>query len=151
MLISAVMSRPVISVAPATSVRQAAMLMKHHAIGALPVTTGRRIVGIVTDRDIVTRILTKRSWTGDHPVADAMSPDPFTCLADQTVAEAAVLMGDAQIRRVPLVARSGDLVGILSIGDIAENVSEDLAGEALGEISEERCRKVWAARLRLRE
>jgi CBS domain-containing protein len=127
------------------------MLMKQHDIGALPVVAGGRIVGIVTDRDIVIRILTKRSWREDHPVSDAMSPVPVTCLADQTVAEAAALMGDEQIRRIPVIARSGDLAGVLSIGDIAENVSEGLAGEVLGEISEERGQKARPARFRLRE
>ena len=143
MQISTVMSRPVISVLPVTTVRRAAMLMRRHDVGALPVLVDDCLVGIVTDRDIVVRLLTNRSGAENHPVGDAMTRDPVTCYADQTIAEAAALMGDEQIRRLPVVDRSDGLVGILSIGDIAEGVSEALAGEALGEVTEERALKAF--------
>lgn len=151
MQISNVMSRPVISVLPVTTVRRAAMLMRRHDIGALPVLVDDCLVGIVTDRDIVVRLLTNQPAAENHPVGDAMTRDPVTCYADQTIAEAAAVMGDEQIRRVPVVDRSHDLVGILSIGDIAENVSETLAGEALGEVSEERALRAFETRVRQRE
>ena len=64
----------------------------------------------------------------------------ITCFADQDVAEAAALMGEERIRRLLVIDRSGVPVGILSLGDIAEHVSEELAGQALGEISEARAR-----------
>ena len=95
------------------------------------------LVGIVTDRDIVIRAL----GNPDRVISlarEIMTPDPLTCLEDQDVAEAAVIMGDNQIRRLPVLRRDGQLVGVLSLGDIAENFSEGLAGEVLGEVVEGR-------------
>jgi CBS domain-containing protein len=129
MKISTAMSRPAVSVTPETSIRSAAMLMWRHDIGALPVVENDRVIGIVTDRDIVVRTIPDRSGIEDRPVGDAMTGLPVTCAANLSVAEAAAIMGDKQVRRVPVVDRSGRLVGVLSIGDIAENVSEELAGE----------------------
>ena len=67
-----------------------------------------------------------------------MSKGAITCFADQNVAEAAAIMGDNQVRRLLVLDRSHRVLGVLSLGDIAENASEDLAGEALGEIVETR-------------
>jgi IMP dehydrogenase len=138
MHVSKIMSRRVICVAPDTTVHDAAEKMRQHDIGALAVLDGSTPVGIVTDRDMVLRGLAGRGASLDMPVSAVMSPDPASCFADQDVAEAAALMGDLQIRRLLVRDRSGDLVGILSLGDIAEEASEELAGQALGEIAETR-------------
>lgn len=132
------MSKPVIAVAPQDTIARAAALMREHDIGALAVVDGRRAVGIVTDRDLVTRVLPEFPAAGNPAVADAMSPDPIACHEEQTAEQAAAIMGDEQIRRLLVVDRAGQLVGIISVGDIAENVSEELAGQALGEITETR-------------
>lgn len=133
-----IMSCPVIAATRQTTVREAAAIMLRHGIGALPVLVDNRPAGIVTDRDIVVRLLSEPGPAGDRHVADAMTPEPACCHADHNIAEAAALMGDRQVRRILVLDRSGALVGILSVGDIAENASEELAGQALGEISEER-------------
>jgi CBS domain-containing protein len=76
----------------------------------------------------------------DTAVAEIMSRDLITCSAEGDVAEAAALMGERQVRRLLVIDRAGAAVGILSLGDIAEHASEELAGQALGEISEARAR-----------
>jgi len=138
MRVSRIMSRSVITAAPETTIREAAALMGRHGIGALPILEAGRPTGIVTDRDIVTRILADGGTVGETPLGEVASPAPRSCVADQDVAEAAARMGDYQIRRILVLDGSGTLVGILSLGDIAENASEELAGQALGEIVETR-------------
>lgn len=140
MEVQKVMSRPVHSVRPRTTIREAAGLMRKHDVGILAVEENGLPIGIVTDRDIVIRILPDWPDAGALPVSDAMSLAPISCFADQDVTLAAAIMGDEQIRRLPVLARSNRLVGMLSIGDIAEAVSEELAGQALGEICEGRAR-----------
>lgn len=138
MHVSELMSRTVISITPGATVRDAAAQMLAHDVGALAVLSNGVPVGIVTDRDIVTRILANGAAGASTPVSEAMSSRPVFCFADQDVSEAAAMMGDLQIRRLLVVNRSGGLVGMVSIGDIAENASEELAGQALGEIIESR-------------
>lgn len=138
MKVSEIMTRAVIGATPATTVREAAEMMRSHGIGALPVLDGPKLLGIVTDRDIVIRLLAHHDTAAQMPVSAAMSREPACCLADQDVTEAAARMGDLQIMRLLVVDRSEELVGILSVGDIAENASEELAGQALGEITEKR-------------
>lgn len=138
MLVSEVMSRPVFSVAPETSIREAATLLRQRCIGTLPVLEKSRLVGMVTGWDMVISALPLPGNAGDRPVRDVMSPDLVVFSKNRPINEAAALMGDAQIERLLIVDRKGALVGLLSIGDIAVNVSEVLAGQALGEICENR-------------
>ncbi|MCC6008797.1 MAG: CBS domain-containing protein [Rhodobacteraceae bacterium] len=140
MLIGKVMSSPVISATHATTIRAAAQQMRDHHVGALPVFHENRTVGIVTDRDLVMRVIASPGFAPgmETTVGEIMSPDVITCFDDQQVTEAAALMGEQQVRRLLVVDRSGTPVGILSVGDIAEHVSEELAGQVLGEISEAR-------------
>ena len=142
MLVRKVMSSPVISATPETTIREAAERMRLHGVGALPVIHGDLPIGIVTDRDIVIRALAAKGFMLglDTAIADIMSRDVITCLPDDEVAKAAALMGEDRIRRLLVIDRSGVPVGLLSVGDIAEHVSEELAGQALGEISEARAR-----------
>ena len=144
MLIRQVMSSPVISGGPETTIRGAAERMRAHRVGALPVIQGGAAIGHDADRDIVIRALAARGFAfgPDTSVTDIMTRDVITCFADQDTAEAAVLMGERQVRRLLVIARSGGVVGLLSVGDIAEHVSEELAGQALGEISEVRAHDV---------
>ncbi|MGI3211931.1 CBS domain-containing protein [Roseovarius tibetensis] len=136
------MSSPVIGATTMTTIREAAERMRAQNVGTLPVFLDDRPVGIVTDRDIVLRALGAPGFMlgSDTAVADIMSRDLITCSADGDVAEAAALMGERQVRRLLVMDRAGAAVGILSLGDIAEHVSEELAGQALGEISEARAR-----------
>ncbi len=138
MKVKTVMSRPVVAVTSKDSIRTAATLLRKHNVGALPVLDGTRSIGIVTDRDLVIRVFTELFDPGALTVGDVMSPNPVTCHEDQTVDEAAAIMGEHQIRRLPVVDLFQNLIGMISVGDIAENVSEELAGQTLGEIAEKR-------------
>ncbi len=109
-----------------------------HDIGSLPVIDGRKPVGMLTDRDLVLRVLCSDPQTCALTVGEIMSPQLITCYAHQSVMEAAALMGDAQTWQLLVVDDAGEPVGMLSLGDIAEHVSEELAGQALGEIVESR-------------
>jgi CBS domain-containing protein len=142
MLVKKAMSSPVISATPETTIRDAAQQMRKNNVGTLPVLQDGRPIGIVTDRDIVIRALAARGFAlgPDTSLGDIMTRNVITCFADQDTSEAAALMGEERVRRLLVIDRSDAAVGILSVGDIAEHVSEELAGQARGEISEARAR-----------
>ncbi|WP_296643404.1 CBS domain-containing protein [Roseinatronobacter sp.] len=142
MLVEKVMSSSMFSATAETTIRDAAKQMREHDVGALPVLQDGRPIGIVTDRDIVIRALAPQGFAfgPDTRIGDIMTRKVITCFADQDAAEAAALMGEERIRRLLVVDRTGVASGILSVGDIAEHVSEELAGQAMGEISEARAR-----------
>ena len=136
MLVKSIMRTPVTTVTPRTTVSAAAALMKELGIGVWPVCENGRILGILTDRDIVTRCCLNARLDGT--VADIMTARVATCRPDQTVQSAANRMGDLQIRRLVVVDAAGAPVGILTLGDIANDADEELAGQSLGEIVETR-------------
>lgn len=136
MLVSRIMRKPVAIITPQTSVQTAAALMSNLNTGALPVCENGRPVGIITDRDIVVRWATTAG--ADCRIAPFMTPGVVTCRADQTVEQAAYLMSDLRIRRLVVLDAQGEIVGIVTLGDIANDASEELAGQTLGEIVEER-------------
>ena len=131
-----IMSAPLISTTPSALVSEAAAQMREHGVGVLVAMQHGRPAGIVTDRDIVIRALADGLENGT--VGRAMSQPLFACYVDQDVAEVSGLMGDHQVRRLLVLDRQDKPVGMVSVGDITENASEGLAGQALGEISEER-------------
>ena len=117
------------------SLCEAAALMRDGDMGAVPVVDEGKLVGIVTDRDIVVRAIAegKNSAT---PIRDAMTTDLFTVTPEDFVFEAIRLMGDKQIRRVPVIGKSGELVGIIAMADVAlETEDEREIAETLEEIS----------------
>jgi len=128
------MTTDVRTVTPNATVKDAAQIMHNVNVGSVPVVENNRLVGIVTDRDIVLRTIAK----GQDPntkVCDIMSRNVKTITPDTEVHEAAEIMAQKQIRRLPVVD-NGNLVGIVSIGDLAvEGKYEDEAGEALHDIS----------------
>ncbi len=134
--IRSIMRSPVTTVSPGTSVRAAAALMRELDIGVLPVCENGRVVGLVTDRDIVVR------WApnavGDISVSPLMTRGVETCRPDEPVAAAAHRMADLQIRRIVVVDEAGAPLGIVTLGDIANDASEEIAGQTLGEIVEVR-------------
>lgn len=138
MQVKEIMSPSVVSISPEATVREAASVLRRHDIGVLPVVDADRTVGVVTDRDIVVSVLPGSEEASRRPVRAAMSQAPVFCREDASVADAAALMGDAQIERLLVADAQGRLVGILSVGDIAVNASEELAGQAVGEICEDR-------------
>ncbi|WP_294636761.1 CBS domain-containing protein [uncultured Aquabacterium sp.] len=134
--VSQAMTRGVRSIAPHDTLVAAAQAMDELDIGALPVCDGDRLVGMLTDRDIVIRAVAQACAIEQTKVADVMTEDTVCCFEDQSVDEVQSQMADAQIRRVPVVDRDKHLVGMLSLGDLAVKSSEGEAGKTLGAISE---------------
>lgn len=137
MFVRQIMRHPVRTIKAQTSVKAAAALMGQFNIGALPVVCAQgHPVGFLTDRDIVIRWASDAAC--DSSVALIMTQAVVTCRSDHTVAQAAHLMSDKQIRRLVVLDDSHKIAGILSLGDIANDVDEVLAGQTLGEIVEQR-------------
>jgi len=137
MKISEVMSRGVECTRPDATLREAAERMKTLDVGALPVCDNDRLAGLLTDRDIVIRSIASGRDPQKEKVRDVMTPEIVFCFEDQDVGEAARLMKDKQIRRLPILNRDKRLVGIVSLGDVAvETGDKHLAGEALHGISQ---------------
>jgi CBS domain-containing protein len=115
-----VMTPDVQSISPQETVQRAAQLMDELNVGAIPVLDGRKLVGMITDRDITVRSTAAGQAPGQTRVGDVMSTDVRTCAPDQSVDEVLDRMGDVQIRRVPVVdAQSQLVIGIVSLGDMA--------------------------------
>jgi len=117
------------------SLTEVAALMRDGDMGALPVVEGERLVGIVTDRDIVVRAIAEGKDASTE-IGDVMTTEIYSVKPDDFVFEAIRLMGDKQVRRVPIVNESGALVGIIAMADIAlETEDEREIAETLEEIS----------------
>lgn len=124
-------------VAPDSPAIQAARLMRDLDIGALPVGQGDRLVGMVTDRDLVVRGLADGADPARLEIRHCMTPQVLYCYADQPVEEVAANMAEQQIRRLPVVDRNKRLVGIVALADISAATRPERAGETLREISSE--------------
>ena len=133
--ISDVMTRDVEVIGPNESLQRAAQLMDELNVGALPVCDGKNLVGMITDRDITVRATAIGLRPSDTCVSEIMSEQTRWCTEDQTVDEVMKQMGDVQIRRLPVLNQERDLVGIVSLGDIATRQSGH-TDEALREISQ---------------
>lgn len=117
------------------SVSDVAALMRDGDMGAVPVVDEGKLVGIVTDRDIVVRVVAEGKDSAT-PISEAMTSELFTVTPDDFVFEAIRLMGDKQIRRVPVIDNDGALVGIIAIADVALETEDDRElAETLEEIS----------------
>jgi CBS domain-containing protein len=119
---------------PSDTVQQAARLMAEFDVGSLPVGENDRLVGMITDRDIVVRAISKGSGC-DTPVREAMTNEIHYCFDDEEIEDVAEKMSDLKVRRLPVLDREKRLVGIISLGDIAAQ-HDEIAGEAISEISE---------------
>ena len=134
--------RDVMTPNPATvsekdNVRRAAEIMKREDAGVVPVVDGRKIIGIVTDRDIVVRVIAEGKDCANAKVSDAMSKQVRSVKEDTPLNEVLQLMSREQIRRVPVTNASNELVGIVSIGDIATESKETVGvGRTVENISE---------------
>lgn len=137
--VSQIMTRGVRTLAPTETVMKAAQAMQELDVGVIPVCDGRKLVGMVTDRDIVLRGVAKGCLVDKAQLSEVMSTDTQWCFEDQSLEEVSDKMRDAQIRRVPVVDHDKQLVGMLSLGDIATRThTEEETGETLEEISKRR-------------
>jgi CBS domain-containing protein len=132
------MTADVSCVTPYTSILEIARKMRDADIGSTPVVEDGQLVGMVTDRDIVVRLIADGGDIRAKTARDAMSPGIFYCFSDETVEAVLDNMGDRQIRRLPVVNRDKRLVGVVSLGDLSLTGKRKAAGEALLEISNPR-------------
>jgi CBS domain-containing protein len=129
------MTTDVKTVSRETTVRDVASQMREGDIGSIPVVENNKLVGIVTDRDIVVRAVAD-GLEASTPVGEVMTSEVFSVGPDDFVFEAIRLMGDKQIRRIPVANSDGTLAGIIAIADVAlEMEDEREIAETLEEIS----------------
>lgn len=118
-------------VEPGTPVLELARLMREHNIGAIPIGENDRLVGMVTDRDIICRGLANGLDLGRATARDIMSKGIFYCKESQDVSDAAHTMEQNKVRRLPVINEDKRLVGILSVGDISRTGERGLCGEIM--------------------
>jgi CBS domain-containing protein len=135
MKISEAMTRDPEIVSPDQPIREAAQFMLKADAGSIPVGEGDRLVGIVTDRDIAVRAVAQGRGP-DTPVREVMSEDLLYCFEDDEVEEVAMKMSDSQVRRMPVLSRDDQLVGIVSLGDISRSDDGDAAKVALDGVTD---------------
>ncbi len=113
------------TVTDSDSVLDVARIMRDSNTGVVPVVNGKKIIGLVTDRDIVVRVLADGKDIKNARVNDVMTKQVRTVNEDASVSEVLDLMSGAQIRRIPVVNRNNELVGIVSMKDIAVETHQD--------------------------
>jgi CBS domain-containing protein len=126
-----IMSKNVTWVGPELSLQDAAKKMRELDIGCLPVGKDDRLIGMITDRDIACRAVADGEDPAKTMIAEAMSKGVTYCFEDQDVSEAAHLMEQKQIHRLPVLTRQKRMVGMLSLGDIGLHAPHELTGEVV--------------------
>lgn len=134
MQVKEIMSRHAVTTTPDQTLGDVAEIMRRTDTGFVPVGDNDRLVGTLTDRDIVVNGLAAGK-SGDTLVSEVMENDVLYCFDTQEVAEVARNMGEKQVRRMPVVDSDKRLVGILSLGDLSANGDPSAAGVALEDIS----------------
>lgn len=128
------MTSDVKTAAPSVSLADAAKLMKQEDVGSVPVVDGERLIGMLTDRDIVVRGIADGSDPHAVRAGDIASRDIVTVRPDDDLEEALRLMAQHQVRRLPVVD-DGHLVGVLAQADVALEAKEKAVGQLVEEIS----------------
>jgi CBS domain-containing protein len=129
---------------PDATIREAAARMKELDVGVLPVCEGDRLVGMLTDRDIILRSVAAGHAPEEHSVKEAMTKEMFYCFEEEDIAEVTKIMRQRQIRRVPVLNHDKRLTGIVSIGDVAVTTHDDrMVGRAIEDISEPSMPRRW--------
>ena len=119
------------------SISDVARIMKDQDTGVVPVVDGKKIIGLITDRDIVVRGIAEGRDVSSVKVNEIMSKSVRSVKEDTPVSEALDMMSSSEIRRLPVVNGNDELVGIVSLGDIATNSNQDgRVGKAVENISE---------------
>ncbi len=129
MRIKECMSEDVVIAAPAQTIRDAARMMRNIDAGFIPVGENDRLVGMITDRDIAVRGIADGKGP-DTTIRDVMSKEVLYCYDDDDVDDVSDQMAELQVRRMPVLNREKRLVGIISLGDIAQAADGDLARSA---------------------
>jgi CBS domain-containing protein len=131
-----VMTKNPRAVDPSTTIADAARSMRDEDVGPLPIVEDNRLVGMLTDRDIVVRAIAEGRDANATTVGEIASRDLVTIDPDQSLDEAARLMARHQVRRLPIVEEDGRLVGIVAQADIAQIGDDSLTGEVVERISQ---------------
>lgn len=135
-----IMSTDCVTATTKDNIYELAVLMKQHDIGFIPIVEGKKLIGVVTDRDLVTRGYAEKH-SGSTSVSEVLTNDIKTIASTTSVDEAARLMANNQIRRLPVVD-NGTLIGVVAIGDLAvREIFVNEAGDALSGISEQEHRE----------
>ena len=137
---SEVMTREPACCEPGEPIVDVAATMKAEDVGAIPVVEShedKKLIGIVTDRDLVIKVLAERANVERATVRDAMTPNPASCRENDDVSKALQLMSERQVRRMPIVDEAGRLTGIIAQADVATRFNRDqTTGELVEAISE---------------
>jgi CBS domain-containing protein len=139
MQVREIMSHPVHVTNLTTQCRDVAKRMRDEHIGALPVVPvgeNDRLLGIVTDRDIVVRAVVENRLPSNAAVSTVMSEGAYYCHDDDSIEEAARLMAEHQVRRLPVLNRENRLVGIIAIADIARSGAKEAEEQAIEGVSQ---------------
>lgn len=136
MLVRDVMQSRLDVVSPSETLVDAAKKMRDDDVGSLPVVEDAKLIGIITDRDIVVRSIAEGADPRAATVREAASGDIVHCRADQSLEDASKIMAAAKIRRLPVIDDDRRLVGIVALGDLARAGIPTQTAEALEEISE---------------
>jgi CBS domain-containing protein len=138
MKVSEIMSTPIEEIMDNDTVIRAARKMRDLDVGVLPVKSeGNVLAGILTDRDIVIRAIAEELNPEKTLVSDIMTSGVISCAADQTADDAATVMADAKVRRLVVVDEKDNVVGIISLGDVAvKGTGRETAGATIDKISQ---------------
>lgn len=127
-----IMTPQPVSVTPDTRVQEAAQLMRDQNVGMLPVVDvngSKRLVGVVTDRDIAIRHVAEGHGSSDCPVSEAMTEHVTTCMPETDLDDVMEIMGREQVRRIPIVDERGDLVGVVAQADVVLHAEDEKKAE----------------------
>lgn len=130
-----VMTREVEIAAPESTVTHVALLMKEQDCGSIPVGELDKLIGFITDRDIVLRCVAEDRDPVMTVAKDIMTEKILYCFDTDSLEDAAENMARNQVRRLPVVTKEKKLVGIVSLGDLSKAADTDVCGEALGKIA----------------
>jgi CBS domain-containing protein len=123
-------------VSPDTPVTEIAKLMREHDIGSIPIGENDRLIGMVTDRDIVCKGLAQDDFdAGSATARDVMTEGVHCCREDDDLAKAVRHMEQLKIRRLPVINKGKRMVGILSLGDVGRSAPGDLLSECVKSVS----------------
>jgi CBS domain-containing protein len=125
--VTSLISRPPVTAAPSTPVRQILQLLHESAVGCVVLVEGGRPVGIFSERDVLLKIGSRAAAAGDDPVVKFMTPNPQTLPLDATIAFAVHRMDLGGFRHIPIVSAENELLGVISVRDILRHLTETLA------------------------
>ena len=123
-------------VSPDTPVTELAKLMRDHDVGAIPIGENDRLIGMVTDRDIVCKGLARDAFdAGGATARDVMTTEMHCCREDDALVKAVRHMEELKVRRLPVINKNKRMIGILSLGDVSRSASADLLLECIKSVA----------------